>query len=93
MSVKKIVLSIVTSAVVGSILGILYAPDNGKSTRRKIINKGKGYMTNLENMMENYANEFNEKIENLKVEFTELGHNGKSGIEDFKKEAMQNKPK
>ena len=39
MKASRAVLSIVTGAAVGAALGVLYAPDKGSNTRRKITNK------------------------------------------------------
>ena len=40
MKASRAVLSIVTGAAVGAALGVLYAPDKGSNTRRKITSKG-----------------------------------------------------
>lgn len=47
MSRGKIILGILAGAVAGSIIGILFAPDKGTETRKKIIHKGEEYADNL----------------------------------------------
>ena len=93
MSLKKIVIGVLAGAVTGTVLGVLYAPDKGRSTRRRIIDKGQSYVSQFEKMMDGYLSEFNEKMENLKVEFTALSHNGKADLQDSIKESINTKIK
>jgi len=43
MSTKNVLLGVVAGAAVGAILGVLFAPDKGTETRRKIAVKGQAY--------------------------------------------------
>jgi gas vesicle protein len=47
MSRGKIILGVLAGAVVGSIIGILFAPDKGKETRKKIVTKSGEYVDEL----------------------------------------------
>ncbi len=47
MSRGKIILGVLAGAAAGAIIGILFAPDKGKDTRKKIIHKGEEYVDNL----------------------------------------------
>jgi gas vesicle protein len=47
MSRGRIVLGALAGLAVGAILGILFAPDKGSATRKKIIDKGETYVDNL----------------------------------------------
>jgi gas vesicle protein len=47
MSRGKIVLGALAGAAAGTLIGILFAPDKGTSTRKKIADKGEEYVHNL----------------------------------------------
>jgi gas vesicle protein len=47
MSRGKIVLGALAGAAAGTLIGILFAPDKGSATRKKIANKGEEYVHNL----------------------------------------------
>jgi len=43
----KIFLSVLAGVAAGSLIGILFAPDKGTETRKKIVHKGEEYVDNL----------------------------------------------
>jgi gas vesicle protein len=47
MSQGKIILSALAGIATGTLIGILFAPDKGRDTRKKIVNKGEEYADNL----------------------------------------------
>jgi gas vesicle protein len=47
MSRGKIILGVLAGLAAGAVLGILFAPDKGTATRKKIIDKGEDYFDNL----------------------------------------------
>jgi gas vesicle protein len=47
MSRGKIILGVFAGLAAGALIGILFAPDKGMDTRKKIISKGEGYVDNL----------------------------------------------
>lgn len=47
MSTGKIILGALAGLAVGALIGILFAPDKGAETRKKIIHKGEDYVDNL----------------------------------------------
>jgi gas vesicle protein len=58
MSSGKVILGLLAGAAIGASLGILFAPDKGCCTRKKIAQKSNGYVDDLEE-------KFNEFIENI----------------------------
>jgi gas vesicle protein len=54
METSKMVLGVLGGVAVGAILGVLFAPDKGSLTRKKMVDTGK-----------NYANDLKEKFEDL----------------------------
>jgi gas vesicle protein len=47
MSTKKIIAGVLAGAAVGVIAGVLFAPDRGSNTRKKIKDKANGLKENL----------------------------------------------
>jgi len=47
MSRGRIFLGALAGVAAGALIGILFAPDKGTSTRKKIIDKGEDYVENL----------------------------------------------
>ena len=47
MSTGKIILGVLAGITAGALIGILFAPDKGMDTRKKIISTGEGYVDNL----------------------------------------------
>ena len=47
MSRGKIILGILAGTAAGALIGILFAPDKGTETRKKIVHKGEEYVDDL----------------------------------------------
>lgn len=59
----SILAGIVAGAAAGAALGILYAPDSGVETRRKLATRGEELKDNLKNKFENYKGEAQDLFE------------------------------
>jgi len=62
MNASKILLSFIAGAAVGGALGILFAPDKGTETRRKIAEKSN-------DMADSVKDKFNEFVDGVKDKF------------------------
>jgi gas vesicle protein len=93
MSTKKVLLGVLAGAATGAAIGLLFAPERGKSTRRRIIDKGESYLANIEQIMNGYVNMINKKMENLKSDVTEVSSNGKARAEETMSEMIHGKMK
>ncbi len=66
----KVLASVLAGAAAGAILGILFAPDKGSETRRKIAEKGSGLADSLKEKVGEYSDAIAEKYESVKEKFT-----------------------
>ncbi len=63
MSSGKVLASVLAGAAAGAILGILFAPDKGTETRRKIAEKGADLADNVKGKVNEYADVISEKYD------------------------------
>ena len=56
MSRGKIVLGTLAGVAAGALIGILFAPDKGTDTRKKIVHKGEEYVGNLKTKINGLLN-------------------------------------
>jgi len=62
MSIQKVLLGVLAGAAAGAVLGILYAPEKGSTTRKKFSRKSYDYTDELES-------KFNDLIDNITEQF------------------------
>lgn len=86
MKTDKVILGILGGLAAGAILGILFAPDKGEKTRKKIKNKGIDYADELKYQYDEAANNLSKKYNSLKQEGKYLVKEGKSKFEKTRNE-------
>jgi gas vesicle protein len=72
MSKGKVILGVLAGFAVGAAIGVLFAPDKGWNTRKRISKKG-------EDLVDDLKEKFNEFIDNISVKVDEV----KEDVADF----------
>jgi gas vesicle protein len=74
---NKVLTALAAGVAVGSILGILFAPDKGEQTRKKIADNSRKFsdsvkdtITEGKNKLANVRNNINERINSGREEYT-----------------------
>jgi gas vesicle protein len=65
MSTGKILLGVLAGVAAGALLGVLFAPDKGTVTRRKLTKKGDEYADALRDKFNEYMDTISEKIDEV----------------------------
>lgn len=80
MSTGKVLLGVLAGIAVGSLLGVLFAPDKGSVTRKKISAKSHDLKEELTEKFNEFLDDVNEKLEQVKDEAGKV----KAKAESFK---------
>ncbi len=78
---KKVLMGLIAGLATGSILGILFAPSKGSSTRKKISKKSDDYLNEISNKFDDYLGGISKKFDSIKNEAINKTENGKEKVE------------
>lgn len=70
MSSGKVLIGVLAGVALGAVAGILFAPDKGSSTRKKISEKKDKYVDELEEKFNGFVESITRKFETVKKEAT-----------------------
>ncbi len=82
MSTEKVVLGVLAGVAVGATIGILFAPDKGSVTRKKISSKGQDYAGELGNKFNEFIEGITKQFETVKEEAVRAAQNGTAKAEE-----------
>ena len=80
MSTEKVLLGTLAGIVTGAVLGVLFAPDCGSATRKKISQKGADYSDELYTKFGDYVGGITKKMVGLKNEATDMVEKGSAKV-------------
>ncbi|MBL0202327.1 MAG: YtxH domain-containing protein [Chitinophagaceae bacterium] len=80
----KLLGAILLGAAIGGAFGILFAPDKGSETRRKISKKGNDLTDAVKEKFDAIVDKFKKEVEEVKEQANDFAENGKSTIERLK---------
>jgi len=78
----KILLGILAGTAAGAMLGILFAPEKGKVTRRRIVEKGEDYVDAVRDKFDELLDDITERYEKAKVGISDFAKQGKAKVEE-----------
>ncbi len=91
MSTSKVLVGIIAGLAAGAVVGLLMAPDTGSNTRKKISQKGEGYVDDLKSKFNDFLDGFMNHVETVKDDAGDLADRAKSKIgETMKKVGSYN---
>jgi gas vesicle protein len=73
MSSGKILLALLAGIAAGALLGVLFAPDKGSETRKKISGKGEDFAESMKEKFNGFLDDLTEKYDNVREEAAEAG--------------------
>ena len=66
MDTGKILVGVLAGLAAGAVLGVLFAPDKGSLTRKKICKKGEDMTDDLKEKFDEFLNNISEKFDKAK---------------------------
>jgi gas vesicle protein len=83
MSSGKLLLGLLAGVAAGAMLGVLFAPDKGATTRKKITKKSEDYVDSLKEKFNEFLDTIGEKVDEVKEDVEKV----KAKAESIKKDA------
>jgi gas vesicle protein len=80
----KLIGALLLGAAIGGILGVLFAPDKGSETRKKIIGKSDDLTDAIKDKFNALVDNFKSEVDMVKDKANELVENGIAKAEKFK---------
>jgi gas vesicle protein len=79
---EKIIGALIIGGIIGAAAGVLFAPDKGSKTRKKIVDDAKDLADNVRDRAKSTVNSLREKADNLQ-------HMAEAKLEEYKEHSKQ----
>lgn len=86
MKADKIILGVLGGVAVGALLGVLFAPEKGDKTRRKIMDKSNDYADELKDKLDTLLGSITQKYEKIWSEGENLIGQGEAKFTEARKD-------
>lgn len=86
MNSSKLLLGVLGGVAAGALMGVLFAPEKGSKTRKKIMNKANDGVDVLKDKFDTLLESMNEKYENIWHAKEELISEGQAKLNALEKE-------
>jgi gas vesicle protein len=86
MNSSKLLLGVLGGVAAGALMGVLFAPEKGSKTRKKIMNKANDGADVLKDKFDSLLESMNQKYENIWHAKEELISDGEARLNAVKKE-------
>ncbi|HVY76048.1 MAG TPA: YtxH domain-containing protein [Puia sp.] len=87
MNTSKVLLGFVAGAAVGAALGILFAPDKGTETRRKISERSNDLADSIKDRFNGMVDGVKDKVSGMKAKAEDVAEKGYAAYNRSKSEA------
>lgn len=78
MNAGKVFLGVLAGMAAGAVLGILFAPDKGSETRKKISKKSEDFKASVKDKFDDFMESINDKFEQVKEEVSDFAEKAKA---------------
>jgi gas vesicle protein len=84
MSSGKVLLGVLAGVAAGALIGILFAPDKGTETRKKIVRKSEDYVDEVKDKFNGLVDDMIRKMDKAQAKANKMAEEVKTNVEEAK---------